>query len=602
MSQLSRSDVLFEIFIPALLTIMSSPCWTDKETVQLASGANCPMKERSQRSSVSSISAMNSCTGARPKPTARSLGSHSTPYGDSTASTTKAERPSLGHATGSLTRLPLWGTNDTNQIDLTTSNALQPSARDGRSSITRRKLQQCSPSSSTVQANLSESGPASPCPRRSAVVQKIQPKNGQQHLSLGDEMRKLLERAITFPSESARIEGSPEDLPDSRTGEYLVSLGNGEQQQRLAERFYWPSADRPLVIDEVVPWTRSEAPVIQIGMETEFKINIRNKNKLQPYIGGFARDLAYNYNRGVPNKYPRMYPYIQPYLEQTKYDSWYLVEDSSILDSQASPFGIELVSPMFSAFPGSTWREGVEAMWTYLHKYYLIQRSASCGTHVHISLKPVYSLQEIKRIAQAAIHFEPAFEVLVPPERRWNCYAKSNWIDSLVLRAKSRPDSIQLVEETSSMSRLMLLLQPFYERNYCWNFASLVTKGTIEFRKPPVSTSADEALCWAELAILFIQTSIQCESVEKLQKVPPNVGGLRWFVSQFNVPGKNEPARLERLWQGKHPKAMLQPVPAEQIFPGVPLTPGEKVYLARLARADRQRIEKLAKDAREPYW
>ncbi|ERF72766.1 hypothetical protein EPUS_09413 [Endocarpon pusillum Z07020] len=547
---------------------------------------------------------MTSCTGARPKPTARSLGSQSTPYRDSTARTRKAERPSVGHATGSLTRLPLLGTNNTNQIGLTTSNASQPSAWDGRSSIPRRRLQQCSPSSSTVQANLSESGPACPWPRRSAAVQKIQPKNGQQHLSLEDETRKLLEWASTFPRESAMIEGSPEDLPDSRTGEYPVSLGNGEQQQRLAERFYWPSADRPLVMDEVVPWTRSEAPIIQIGMETEFKINIRDQNKFQPYIGDFAKDLAYKYNRRVPNKYPRMHPYIQPYLEQTKYDSWYLVEDSSILDSQVSPFGIELVSPMFSAFPGSTWREGVEAMWTYLHKYYLIHGNACCATHVHISLKPIYSLQEIKRIAQAAIHFEPAFEVLVPPERRWNWYARSNWIDNcgLALRDKSRPESIQLVEETSSMSGLMLLLHPFYERNYCWNFASLVTKGTIEFRKPPVSTSADEALCWAELVMSFIQTSIQCESMEKLQMVPPNVGGLRWFVSQFNVPGKNEPARLERLWQGKHPKAMLQPVPAGQIYPGVPLTPREKWHLARLARADRQRIERLAKNAREPYW
>lgn len=243
-------------------------------------------------------------------------------------------------------------------------------------------------------------------------------------------------------------------------------------------------------------------------------------------------------------------------------------------------------------------------MWTYLHKYYLIQGSACCGTHVHISLKPIYSLQEIKRIAQAAIHFEPAFEVLVPPERRWNGYAKSNWIDNygLALRAKSRLVSIQLIEESSSMSGLMLLLQPFYERNYCWNFASLMTKGTIEFRKPPVSTSADEALCWAELAMSFIQTSIQCESVEKLQKVPPNVGGLRWFVSRFNVPGKNEPARLERLWQGKHPKAMLQPIPSGQIYPGVPLTPRERLGLARLVEADRQRIERLAKNPREPYW
>lgn len=292
------------------------------------------MREPSQCSSVSSISAMTSCTEARPSLAAQSLGPHSTPYRDSTARTTKSERPSLGHATGSFSRLPLWGTNDTNQNGLTTSNASQPSARDGRSSIPRRRLQRSSPPSSTLQANLSESGPACPWPRRSAAVQKNQAKNGQQDLSLEDETRKLLEWAII---ESAMFEGSPEDLPDSRTGEYSVGLGNGKQQQRPAERFYWPSADRPSVMDEVVPWTRSEAPIIQIGMETEFKIKTRDPNKFQPYIGDFAKDLANYYNRGVPNKYPRMHPYIQPHLEQTKYDSWYLVEDSSILDGQVSP-------------------------------------------------------------------------------------------------------------------------------------------------------------------------------------------------------------------------------------------------------------------------
>ena len=298
------------------------------------------MREPSQCSSVSSTSAMTSYTGARSKPAARSLGPHSThpaPYRDSTVRTRKSERPFLGHATGSFTGLPLLGTNDTNQDRLTTSNASQLSARSGRSSISRRRPQQCSPSPPIVQANIRESGSACPWPRKSAAVQKIQARNGQQHPRLEDETRKLLEWAITFPSESAMAEGSPEDLPSSRTGEYSVSSGKGERQQRLAEGPLWPSADRPLVMDGVKLWTRSKAPVIQVGMETEFKIRIRDKDKFQPYIGDFAKDLAYNYNRGVPNKYPRMHPYIRPYLEETKYDCWYLVEDSSIPDSQTSP-------------------------------------------------------------------------------------------------------------------------------------------------------------------------------------------------------------------------------------------------------------------------
>ena len=264
-----------------------------------------------------------------------------------------------------------------------------------------------------------------------------------------------------------------------------------------------------------------------------------------------------------------------------------------------------MVSPIFKAFPFSTWRKDVEAAWKFLQSYYNILGSELCATHVHISIESKNTLQDFKRIAQAVIHFETALEVLMPPDRRGNEYAKSNWLDGprLGQAGLTRHESIAAIEKVSNLRELVDLMQPFRfgtDRDYAWNFHSLqLLPKTIEFRKPPVSLTPDAALSWAELALAFVHASIRCES-SKLQKVPPTIGGLRWFLHQFHVPGMNEPARLERLWKGKDPRAAVEPVP-------LPEGTEEEIEdmtarLRVLAAADKRQIQAFADTTQEPYW
>lgn len=238
--------------------------------------------------------------------------------------------------------------------------------------------------------------------------------------------------------------------------------------------------------------------------------------------------------------------------------------------------------------------------------HYHISATEKCSTHIHISLDPIYTLPEIKRVAQAVIHFETAFEALVPAVRRNNHFVKSNWLDSssLVIENKTRSQIITEIDEQIRDDEVALLIQKRGDRDYAWNFWALFTKRTIEFRKPPASTTSEEVLAWAELAISFIQASIKCESAQKLQMIPATIGGLRWFVSLSTEPGVNEPQRMHMIWDGKDSKALLAPTPNPQGYWHWQLDDRKRAIrrLRHLALADENRSLRFARRTREPYW
>ena len=243
-------------------------------------------------------------------------------------------------------------------------------------------------------------------------------------------------------------------------------------------------------------------------------------------------------------------------------------------------------------------------MWDYLAEDYLVGGDNRCGTHIHVSMEPRFTAQELKRIAQAVIHFEPAFEVLVPQSRRGNQYARSNWLEcpDLGPSSKSRLDSILALNRLPDYDE-RAIIQIFSDRRYSWSFMTMLYYSTVEFRKPPFSTTAAECLQWAELALSFIQACVRYPSVDALCRVPPNVHGLRWFVSRYQQAGVNEPARLDRLWHSHEPLDMLQPVVSKGFVLEHKLSVKERQSLRKLAEQDAQ-ISRLlvASQAREPYW
>jgi Putative amidoligase enzyme len=229
--------------------------------------------------------------------------------------------------------------------------------------------------------------------------------------------------------------------------------------------------------------------------------------------------------------------------------------------------GLELISPILYVFPKSSWRSDVTATWNFFEKEYNIKDylgKSDNGTHIHISLQPAFDLQDLKRLASSIIHFEPAFEALMPEHRRGNAHAISNFLGSphLQRQGRSRSESIVDIERTTDIPSLFRLIQGYKSNSFSWNFHSLFEpKHTIEFRQPPAATTLAESLSWAELTLNFVQASLQEGQSSRLRNFHPTVRGLRSFLEQENVrvPEVNEPAWLDRIWATTRMGASVEP-------------------------------------------
>ncbi len=261
-----------------------------------------------------------------------------------------------------------------------------------------------------------------------------------------------------------------------------------------------------------------------------------------------------------------------------------------------------MISPIFDAYPRSGWRGHVITTWKFLEQHYSITTNDSCATHIHVSLDPNYDLKDLKRLAVAIIHFEPAFEALMPVGRKGNPYCKSNWLENprLGRAGLSRSESIADIERLLDVYHVIETIQTSDDKFFAWNFDSLNEHNTIEFRKPPASSSADEALSWAELALNFIQASLRYGTSRRLKRIPSTIKGLRWFLRQVCVPSMNAPSRLDRIWAGKDENAASEP----WVWPRSKMSREMELAarLRNLSEADLERVLNQANSAREPYW
>lgn len=261
-----------------------------------------------------------------------------------------------------------------------------------------------------------------------------------------------------------------------------------------------------------------------------------------------------------------------------------------------------MISPIFNAYPGSGWRRHVIATWNFLEQHYSITTNDSCATHIHVSLVPNYDLKDLKRLAVSIIHFEPAFEALVPEARKGNPFCKSNWLDSprLGRAGLSRSESIAEIERKLDAYHVIGAIQLCDDKFFAWNFDSLNQHNTIEFRKPPASSNADEVLSWAELTLNFIQASLKYGTWPRLRRIPSTIKGLRWFLEQICVPGMNVPSRLDRIWAGKDENAASEPWvwPRSKTARDMDMA----AHLRKLSEADLEQVLTRAKSLKEPYW
>lgn len=252
---------------------------------------------------------------------------------------------------------------------------------------------------------------------------------------------------------------------------------------------------------------------------------------------------------------------------------------------------MEIISPILRFQEKSTWRHHVQTLWTFLGGDYEVSADATCSTHVHVSKAEGYTPDQLKRLAQAVIHFEPAFEALVPSERRKNEYARSNWIDNKNFGYKrlSRADSIALLEQCTTVREVINLMNPDGSKYFGWNFQAIPKYSTVEFRRGAASTSANDVFSWVELAVSFVNAALKLRTASDLRNFAGNIGGLTAFIEVGVVegPGLNDKRYFQRLLAkrglDKTPNSRLDPIPVGELSPTKLKKLKEKINLDRLA-------------------
>lgn len=218
------------------------------------------------------------------------------------------------------------------------------------------------------------------------------------------------------------------------------------------------------------------------------------------------------------------------------------------------------------------WRYSVRQFWEFLDTYAYVETNYSCGTHVHISPPPnmEWNIEYLRRIAKSLIYFEPAIEVLLPPYRRTNLWAKANRADHPQFKVRTVQQALSRIDNCQNVPQLVALMNPKirptdedFDRYYAWNFTNLLAGriGTIEFRRPPGVTKVESCIWWVELACAFVQAGANFGTTEYLSSFSVDVNGLKNFLRLVLPPGTTPRDVFGRIFTNKG--GSLNPVPLQ---------------------------------------
>jgi len=215
----------------------------------------------------------------------------------------------------------------------------------------------------------------------------------------------------------------------------------------------------------------------------------------------------------------------------------------------SSADGLEIISPVLRAeaadiISHTAISRKIDSLYTFLQSQNcLVEINDSCSTHIHVSCKGAtkWSWEDARRVAVASFFWQRVIDCILGDER-----AKGEAAAIFCRRypAKTREGEkmtlekwISLVysDKMTSIHDLVLLVNPGmdpkkpneFDRYYRWNFNNLLIMGTgepnklkerkigtIEFRGPPGSATAKEAMKWVQFTTYFVWAAIEKGSEE----------------------------------------------------------------------------------------
>ncbi|KAK0632668.1 hypothetical protein B0T14DRAFT_560342 [Immersiella caudata] len=213
---------------------------------------------------------------------------------------------------------------------------------------------------------------------------------------------------------------------------------------------------------------------------------------------------------------------------------WTLVEDRTIPTQPADHrFGMRVVSPFFRFGPGhaETWLPLLDVVMSVLNYDFELTTHHQCNTSVHVvPSRGYWHLSEAKGLATSAIYFERCLDALMPYYRRRTIWAKSNRHNPYMGK-RTVPACVAAIHgQTTTIRQLAAHMNwcgadtptgealgqtsDFPHESFRWNFLAKSLLGgtgdgyrTIEFRQPPGSTDAAEAIKWVMLVGCFARLS-----------------------------------------------------------------------------------------------
>jgi hypothetical protein len=218
-----------------------------------------------------------------------------------------------------------------------------------------------------------------------------------------------------------------------------------------------------------------------------------------------------------------------------------------------------MVSPILE---NSHWRDQVHDIFMALRQVCTVTGNDSCGMHVHVSQgEGKWELKDLQAISRSIIYFECAIDVLLPVARRNTPAAPRNSWVSASLQEKSLTDCWDCINGCKTTDDLVEVMNNTFKYS-AWNFCPLLSfrggrynaKRTIEFRRAPWVTRADECLAWVDFVVAFIHASIFTKANlggYMLREYTRDVSGLFQYITSVPLPGCNRES-LERLFEGRH--------------------------------------------------
>lgn len=256
--------------------------------------------------------------------------------------------------------------------------------------------------------------------------------------------------------------------------------------------------------------------IITIGMELEFVvIGIPQALLAERSVFEIVRDGLQNlFQTGGISVQTEVF--LQNSLQQPDRSRFIVMDEKScdvVISDEAmgtSTVGhaVEICTPIMRF---GSWNWLIPTVFEYLKVNFDCRFNKTTGLHVHVGCGSGWSLEDLKAIAKAVVIFESTLDHLHPPHRRpqhnW-CISSNRRSENLGSRTKL--DAVRMLEEAETLQDLLNLIGSHKFHKY--NFNSVNTYGTVEFRQADAAINMDDAVKWINLIVKFVQAAVNTKN------------------------------------------------------------------------------------------